>query len=346
MLKNLKGARLGLFMFIATVLFSIGIFLIGDKGALFSSTFSVTTHFGNIEGLRTGASVRLSGLDIGSVKSIELVKDTTQKVEVTMMIRENVRNFIRLDSKASIETEGLIGAKIVSITPGSQDFEIISDGGIISSEEPVNMGAIIKESQGMIKYLQDITREFSEIVAKVNAGEGTIGNLINNDELYNSTVRITKTADKSLNKITENMDDLAEIVLKLGGGIESIVNNVDSATADVKHLLAKIDEGKGTIGALISERNMYDSLSSVVNNLVLTTEEAQKGARGFAENMEALKHNWLFKSYFEERGYWDKDEYEKQLDSKIEEIDTKSKILDEKINELKALEEKLGKSAQ
>ncbi|NLT51036.1 MAG: MCE family protein [Ignavibacteria bacterium] len=343
MFKNLAGARLGLFIFLGTVLFALGIFLIGDKGALFSSTFNVTTHFKNIEGLRTGAAVRLSGLDIGSVKEISLITDSTQKVKVVLSIREDVKHFIRLDSKAIIETEGLIGAKIISVTPGNPDFEIVQDGGFIYSEEPINIGAIFKESQGTIENISELSGDFSEIIAKVNEGKGTIGKLINDEELYNSTVNITKSADRTLNKLTEDMASLSKIVLTLGGGIERIINNVDSATNDVKSLMAKIDEGKGTLGALISERNLYDSLNSVMSNLIKTTGEAQKGARGFAENMEALKHNWLFKSYFEERGYWDSSEYENQIDNKIKEIDVKSKELDDKIIELKKLQKKISK---
>ena len=75
-----------------------------------------------------------------------------------------------------------------------------------------------------------------------------------------------------------------------------------------------------------------------MDNIVVVTEEAKTSASRLSENMEALKHNWLFKSYFEERGYWDKEDFENQIDEKITELNDKIKLLDEKILELKSLE--------
>ncbi|MCK7516750.1 MAG: MlaD family protein [Ignavibacteriales bacterium] len=88
MIKDLSGAKLGIFIFIGSTLLVIGIFLLGNKEALFRPTFTVKAYFSNIEGLRNGAPVRLGGIDVGSVKDIEIVKDTTGKVEVSMRLLE------------------------------------------------------------------------------------------------------------------------------------------------------------------------------------------------------------------------------------------------------------------
>jgi len=82
-------------------------------------------------------------------------------------------------------------------------------------------------------------------------------------------------------------------------------------------------------------------VAEVFHNIIKITEETKAGAEKFAENMEALKRNWLFKSYFEERGYYDKTDYEQKLENYIEQINTRLFRLDEKINELKALEKKV-----
>ncbi len=342
MFKHLEGAKLGIFIFIGTVLMVISIFLIGNKDSLFVSSIYIKTHFPTIEGLKSGASVRFSGMDIGAVSSITLIPEEEDRVEVTMRIEEEVVQFIRIDSEASIETEGVIGKKIVSISPGSPDLEAIRDGGTIRSKAPISMTEIIEETQGAISYMKEITKDFSEIVSKINKGDGTIGKIVNDDELYYSTVNIIQSSDTSLKAITKRLDQVSTFIIGLGDGVENILLNVETATKDISNLVQSIEKGEGVLGALISDRSSYDSIKTVINNLVLITESALSGTQGFAENMEALKHNWLFKSYFEERGYWDTAEYEKNLDMKLNEIKLQNQLLQQKLEELKKLDSALN----
>lgn len=337
MLKQFEGARLGIFVFLGTVLIVLSIFLIGSKDALFVSSITIKSTFERVEGLKTGAPVRLSGYTIGSVSNIELADDTTGNVVITMNIDRDVIHFIRLDSEASIETEGLVGKKVISITPGSKELEIISENGFIQSKAPVNISEIIEETQEIMEYVKFITKDFSEIVLKINSGEGTIGRIINDDALYESTVRVSRTADTSLAKITQRMDQVATFLVDIGSGAEEVFNNVDTAIVGLKVLVQGLQEGEGFAGALLTDRSGYDSLQVVINNLVGTTEAAMKGTRAFAENMEALKHNWLFKGYFEERGYWTTAEYEAELDRKIEELNRQNEELEKRLSELRGL---------
>ncbi|MFA3784028.1 MlaD family protein [Melioribacteraceae bacterium 4301-Me] len=342
MFKSLEGARLGLFIFIGTIILIIVIFLVGSKESLFVKTIEIKAYFDRIEGLKPGAPVRLSGYDIGSVSSISLADVKTGQVEVHMRIKQDLIKFIRLDSQASIETEGLVGKKIVSITPGSVDLPIIEDGGTLKTKTPINISEIVEETKSVMANLQNITKDFADIVNKVNVGEGTIGKLINDDQLYYATVKITNTADKSLDSMTLRLSEISNFIIGIGGSVKGILSNVDSAVADVKNLTDKINRGQGMIGALISDKKMYDSLKTIVNNLVLTSENTLVATSRFAENMEALKHNWLFKGYFEQRGYWDELDYEKNINSKLQELKSQNQILDQKIKELKEIESRLN----
>lgn len=341
MLKHFEGARLGIFIFFGTVLLILAIFMIGNRDSLFVSSITVKTYFQKVQGLRTGAPVRLSGYDIGSVSSMSLVSDTSGRVEVIMRIEEDVQQFIRLDSEASIETEGLVGKQIISISPGTTQFAAITDGGIIKAKDPVSVEAIIKEVQDIMSYIKEITKEFTGISAKINAGEGTIGKLINDEQLYFAAVDITKSADRNLTTITERLEDVSNFIIDMGGGVKSIMNNVDSAIVDIKYMIADVKKGKGTLGLLMKDESVYDSVKTTINNLVGTTEATMIGARRFAENMEALKHNWLFKSYFEQRGYWETADYEKSIDEKILDLRKQNEELQKRINELKDLEKQV-----
>ncbi len=340
MLKNMSTIRLGLFITLGMALLVLGIFMIGQKNSLFSSTFNVKAYFKDVQGLRSGASVRLSGIDVGSVKSIEIAKDTSGRVEVSMNLQTDIRRFIKTDTKASIETEGLVGNKVVVLTIGSSSAEPVKDGGYIQSVEPVGFSAIIAQTEGIMQYTKNMTKDLSEIVGKVNNGEGSIGKLVNNDELYINAVNLTKRADESLKNITDELGRITSVFDSLGNGVKNVVSNVNSVVNNVNDITASIKEGRSALGALLVT-NRYDStITSTLTNIEKTSEDARLSASRLAENMEALKHNWLFKGYFENRGYWDKAEYEDQIDSRLKELDEKIKILNEKIETLKELENK------
>lgn len=343
MLKQLEGARLGIFIFFGTVFLVLSIFLLGSKEKLFTTTSEVKAYFTQIEGLKSGAPVRLSGYDIGSVSSISFSNDSSASVEVKMRIDNALKHFIHLDSEAAIETEGLVGKKIVTITAGSADASEIGDGGVIRSKNPVNVSAIIEETQSIMANIKDLSKDFSEIFNRINKGEGSIGKLVNDDKLYKSAVNVTQSADKSLNVITTRLDEVADIIVKMSSGMKSIIGNIDSATIDVRTLVHRVNKGEGALGALIGDKKIADSVKTIVKNLVKTSDDARIATSSLAENMEALKHNWLFKSYFEERGFWNRSEYEKAIELQLAEIKKQQDILDKKMAELKDLENKLDK---
>lgn len=341
MFKNLANAKLGLFIFLGSTLLVVLIFLLGNKDQLFTSTFTVKTYFQNTGGLRNGASVRFGGIDVGAVKGVRIVNDGTGRIEISMRIKDEIRPFLKKDSKASIETEGLVGNKVVVITMGTDKAEGIADGGTILATEPLSFADIIEETQGIMAYTKDMTKNLSEIVEKINNGEGTIGKILNDDQLYNAATNLTKSADKSMVSLTDDMKDVIALFDDLGKGVEDVVRNINTVVTRIDTVLQGVSEGKGLLGSLVSDKGKESqSINQILDNLVIVSEDAKTSALRLAENMEALKHNWLFKSYFEERGFTDKAEFENELDSKIIELNDKIKLLDEKILEIKALENK------
>jgi phospholipid/cholesterol/gamma-HCH transport system substrate-binding protein len=343
MLKHFKGARLGLFVFLGTSFLVLSIFLIGNRESMFIQTIKIKTFFESVEGLRNGAPVWLSGYDIGNVESISLAPDTSGRVEVIMSIDQDLRHFIRIDSEASIETAGLVGKKIVSIIPGSPDKAVVSDGGTIKSKDPINVSEIIQDSRAVIKNLEIISREFAGISEKVNSGSGTVGMLIHDEELYSSTVDVTKSAAKSLTEVNTWFVQIRDFTDTLNTGIKSISLNVDAAITDLRALISDIKSGEGIVGRVISDPATYDSAMVLMNNLIETTKAAKIGAVRLAENMEALKHNWLFKGYFENRGYWDVSEFSKEIDKKLAEFEVQKKLMYKKLQELDQLKAELKK---
>jgi phospholipid/cholesterol/gamma-HCH transport system substrate-binding protein len=331
--------KIGIFISIGIAILTIAIFLLGDKNAMFKSTFDVKAYFRDIQGLRSGAIVRLSGIDVGSVKKIQIVSDTTGRVEVTMSLVKDIKRFVRTDTKASIETEGLVGNKVVVLRIGTSSAEEVVDGGVIKAQEPLGFSAILAETQGIMEYTKDMTQNLAEIIARVNRGEGSIGKLLKDEQLYNDAKALTKNAAQSLQSITSEVSGLTTLFNELGDGVKEVVGNIDSAVSRVDYILAGIQQGKGVVGQMLISGTKFDTtFSNTLSNIEKTSVDARLSASRLAENIEALKHNWLFKSYFENRGYWDKAAYEDEINSKIKELNDKIKLLDDRIGTIKKLE--------
>jgi phospholipid/cholesterol/gamma-HCH transport system substrate-binding protein len=339
MFKNMPTIRLGVFVVLGLTLLVIAIFLLGQKNSLFSSTFNVRAYFKDVQGIKNGATVRLSGIDVGSVNKINIVNDTSGRVEVFMNLQNDIQRFIRTDTKATIETEGLVGNKVVVLKIGTSSAEPVRDGGYIQSEEPLGFSAIIAQTEGTMQYTKSMTRDLAEIVGRVNKGEGTIGKLLEDEELYNNAASLTRRADQSLKNITDELIRIVGVFDTLGQGVKNVVWNVNSVVSNVDTIIINVNQGRGVLGALLTSGKYDSTIATVITNVEKMSEDARLSASRLSENMEALKHNWLFKSYFENRGYWDEAKYQDDINTKLLDLNQKMKIIDGQIETLKKLQE-------
>ena len=347
--KKSSLIRVGIFVVLGGVAVAVGIFLVGKEEGLFRQSFRVSAFFNTIEGLRTGASVRLSGVDVGIVDKI-VISPQNNMVRIDLKLRTTVRTFIKKDSYAAIEQEGLVGSKYVSLSVGTSASEGVADGDILLSKEPFRLSTILEDAQGMIANTRQATAEFTKILAAVNAGHGTLGKLITDEDVYLAMKRATAQADSSLRKTADEFANIPKFVSGVSENlygvtknIGTLISDVDSTVINVRDIVAKINKGQGTLGALVVERNVYDSLMVIVQKGVAMAEAARDGADRFDENMEALRHNWFFKGYFEDRGYWDKVGFEKDLDAKIAGLRQLEEKLNRQSDSLKVRDEQLRK---
>jgi phospholipid/cholesterol/gamma-HCH transport system substrate-binding protein len=329
MASKASGVRLGIFIFLAVAALIVGIFVVGSTKGLFKSAFTVITYFETVEGLRAGAAVRLSGVDVGNVDDVS-ISAKNNKVQVVLKLRSEIKDFIKTDSQASIETEGLEG-------------ESVKDGDIIKSKEPFRLAVVLEEAQGTIANIRSITGDFEQMLAKVNSGKGTLGKLVNDPSVYRDLQRTTAAADSGLRAATEQFTTLSKLTAGMAGSVTSLVSRVDSVILGFKDVVDRVNAGEGAVGALLSDKRLYDSVLVVVSDAVGMMRDARIGASRFAENMEALKHNWLLRGYFEDRGYWDKEQYEKGLDAKLDSLKRKEEELKTLEERLRKKEEELGK---
>jgi len=200
--------RIGVFAMAGLAVLVIGIFLIGNKKGMFSSTFHVHGMFKNVNGLQVGNNARFAGINVGVVEAIEIVNDTTVKVQLSL--NQDVQKFIKKDAKLSIGSDGLMGDKLVLISPGgATTTEIIKNGDQMVGVNPFDVDRMIKKITGIADDAGNLIAGLSEIVGKVNHGKGSIGRLLNNDKMakdLEGTVNQAKTTMANVHATTTTLN--------------------------------------------------------------------------------------------------------------------------------------------
>src|SRR6185436_1913335 len=196
--------RLGLFLAGGLILFVLAIFYIGKQKNLFNPVFTISAYFKNVSGLQVGNNIRFSGINVGTVDNIEIVNDSTVKVD--MLIQKDVQKFIKKDCSVSIGSEGLIGDKILTISQGNTDHVAINEGQMVHSFEPVETDAIIGRLNTTSENVEIITDQLAEILYKINSGEGALGRLIKDTTMAGDIGKTIENLKKNSKGLNENIE--------------------------------------------------------------------------------------------------------------------------------------------
>lgn len=289
--------RLGLFVFLAFAAFFIGILSLGERKGWFEKTMVVYVAFDDIDGLENGAPVRISGINAGKVTNIRPPYKLGDRVILKMEVQETFRNLLRQDALAHIETEGLVGYKLIIIEPGSPKSKQIIENEFIQSQEPVKLSDITKKFSNASENIANIVRNVDAIADSIQQGRGTIGRLIYDQSLYRNFSSAAISVDSAFSSFSKQAKEI------------SLVFGQISETS--RQIMDKINKGEGTVGKLVTSDSLYNDIRSSTTNFVKVVTKLEDGVYSFSENMEALKRNWFFKGYFEDRGYWSREDFTK-----------------------------------
>ncbi len=212
-----RAARLGVFIVATLAILVGGIFIIGGKQYLFSSTYQLKAQFDNVEGLDAGADVRLGGVHSGTVRDIVLPRKPGEKVTVVMDLGKSTREIIKQDSIITIETEGLLGNQYLAISFGSATSADVRDGDTLATTPPLEMSDllaktsdILDSSQQAIQNATRATANLDSISAKINAGQGTVGALVNDKQLYTNLEQTTSAMHDTMIQAQAGATDFQE----------------------------------------------------------------------------------------------------------------------------------------
>lgn len=218
--------KLGMFVVAGLLLFVVTIYYVGKQKNLFGDTFNLKTKFKTVSGLQVGNNVRFSGINIGTVDEIELLTDTS--VVVTLTIKDNVQRFIKTDALASIGSDGLMGDKILTISPGAASTKAVADNYTIASKSPVEMADVMGSLKTSVDNAGIITDQIAQISYKMNNGNSALSKLISDEKFAQSlegTLTNLQTSSREFSQFTTNLND-GKLALKL----DSTMSNLQSGT--------------------------------------------------------------------------------------------------------------------
>jgi len=268
-----RAARLGAFIVATFAILAGGIFVIGSKQYLFSSTYQLKAQFDNVVGLDAGGDVRVGGVHVGTVHAIQLPHKPGDKVTIIMDLSKSTHQIIKQDSVASIETEGLLGNQYLALSFGSPGAAAVWDGDTIASQPPLQMSDLLNKMSGILDSSQQAihnataaTANLNSISAKINAGEGTAGALVNDKQLYDNLAQTSTAmrdtmvhAQAGVTDFEENMEAMKHNFL-LRGFFKS--RGYEDSTELAKNEIERLPQGTPTKEFTYSAKQLFDKQDS------------------------------------------------------------------------------------
>jgi phospholipid/cholesterol/gamma-HCH transport system substrate-binding protein len=305
-----RQARLGLIVLGGVLAFILALFVLAQRTFLLSDTYRVSAQFNDVGGLLPGAPVQYQGIAVGRVEVIELPDTPGEPISVGMAIKEDARGLVRQDSRAIIQTQGLVGNMMVQLSGGSTTEPIVAEGGTITGVDPFNVTEITDRLFESVSRFDSVTVAFTGIMGDVRSGQGTLGQFLYDERLYEESVLTAQETRAALRSLTQQANALVGIAADASEGVNDIIQ--------------KVNTGEGTLARVLNDDEIYEEMlqatsafSEAAADIETVTDRAEDAANWgtlamfrLAENMEALKENWFFKGYYERRGYREKAPFE------------------------------------
>jgi phospholipid/cholesterol/gamma-HCH transport system substrate-binding protein len=257
--------RVGVVVIASLVILAFTILYIGSTGGSpWAATYHVKALMSDVNGLKEGAPVRLGGVEVGTVTKVDFAPDASGMVEVEMRLDRRVKPRITTQSTVTLGALGLLGEKAVDITPSSKGVPI-EDGGLLAgvAEDPF---------KGLLSDASDSTTHLKKILSRMDAGEGTIGKALRDEELYSRMVDVSVRLQQVMNKLESPSGPLGRLV-----NDQEMSRQLASAVRGIDGIVARVDQGKGNLGILSKDEELATGLKSLTSSLNDIAGQLQRG---------------------------------------------------------------------
>jgi phospholipid/cholesterol/gamma-HCH transport system substrate-binding protein len=325
--KQLKWSqlRVGITVIVAGLTLLLLVFLMSNTAGFFTKRITLKSYFDNAEGLRLGAPVRVSGVDIGNVSGIRIVTEKEKQltpVEVVMKVSTKYKGAIRRDSVTSLDTAGVLGETYLDIDSSQALGPEAQDGDTLATQVHPDFNQVVRASQSTLQNMDALLKRADRILAFAESGKGSLGKLIYDPTLYNRFSATVADFQKIVDQVSSGQGSLGALISrndayekfiatldKMNGVIDdiqagkgtagkfvkdpSLYNNANDTIANIKKLTEDINAGKGTIGKLSQDEELAKKIDTTITKLSeLTTDlEAGQGTAGKLFKDETLYNN-------------------------------------------------------
>lgn len=310
--SNAQKIRLGLFVIISTIILIISLYFIGNRQNLFGKTFRISAVFSNVNGLQLGNNVRYSGINVGTIKKISMINDTT--IYVGMIMEIKILEHMKKNAVATIGSDGLVGSMIINIIPVKGESSALIPGDTIQSYSKISTNDMLTTLNTTNENAALLTADLLKITTAINEGEGTLGLLINDTTMASNlqqTIVSLRTASAGASKTIRELNDiissinydesLAAVFLSdsvSANKIRTVLTNLEQSSADINDVVSNLNDvvlevknGEGAFNYIVND-------TILVNNIDETMKNINEGSIQLNENLKALKHNWFFRGYY------------------------------------------------
>jgi len=328
------AAKVGLFIFIGVIILAAGILTLGTMRKSFIKRIDATATFESVNGLTKGNNVWFAGVKVGTVREIAFTPDS--KVKVFFSIEDTSQPFIKQDATVRVSSDGLIGNPIILISGGSPNAKMIEDGFTFQIEPDVTQQEMLTTLQANNKNILAITNDLKGITADIRSGQGSLGKLMKDEALYANISKSMATVEAATRELKKGASNLVALSNKLtadGSFINSIATDKEmypaikttiaslqntsetlkETTVSAKQMVNNLEQTTNTlvnnkkspVGVLLHDENAANNIRETISNLESSSEKLD-------QNLEALKHNFLFRRYFRKQAKADEKKKEEE----------------------------------
>jgi phospholipid/cholesterol/gamma-HCH transport system substrate-binding protein len=273
--KQLKWSQLkvGITVVAAIVVLAVLIILMSGSGGLFTPKLILRSYFFDAQGLRVGAPVRLSGVDIGNVSQIRIVpKQPLAPVEVTMKVNSKYRFSLRKDSKTLLSTAGVLGETYINIDSSTAAGPEVSNNDVLKSSEQSGYQDVMRSTQNALQNMQALLARMDRIIAFVESGQGSVGKLIYDAALYNRVNATVSDFQKLVSEISQGQGSLGKLLNN-----DDLYNKANASLDKINSLIDDLNAGKGTAGKLLKDPTLYNTANQTIGNFKQLTDDINSG---------------------------------------------------------------------
>ena len=274
--KEIRWSQLkvGILTLASLAVLAAAIFLITGQTGLFSNTILIRTYSPDAAGLKSGAPVRLAGVDVGNVQQVRFTgrPDLAQSIEIVMEINQRYETNLRSDSDAILAAEGLLGQRYINISPGTPGSPPMGPEGIIPFRDTTEFSELVGGSRDLLSNLNLLTAKINAVIATVESGEGSIGKLIYDDSFYRRLDTIVRGGENLFSNVTSGQGALGRLLSS-----EELYDHANAAVAKLESVLTKLESGEGTFTKLLDDPSLYQNADQMITRASLLMDNINRG---------------------------------------------------------------------